>query len=138
MNPCDIELGTATYLGTVVTIPTGTQFLAAVNATEMDPEKPAVVASAENVEFRSQTCFVATVEVAIRTPATAYTRAEHSALVERVSNALNNQPAYVDGFNRSVSGVALIGSTPVNFRAPSFEDRAWVNVVSVGVGIVTF
>jgi hypothetical protein len=137
VNPCDLEIGTATYLGTVVTIPTGTQFLAAVNATEMDPEKPAVVASAESVEFRSSSCFVATVEVAIRTPATAYSRTEHSALVTRVSDAMNNQSGYVSGFNTAVSGTDLIGSTPVNFRAPSFEDRAWVNVISVGVGVVT-
>jgi hypothetical protein len=137
MNPCDLEQGTATYLGTVVTIPTGTQFLAAVNATDLDPEKPAVVASAESIEFRSSTCFVATVEVAIRTPATAYTRDEHSALVNRVSDAMNDQAGYVAGFNAAVSGTDLIGSTPVNFRAPSFEDRAWINVISVGVGVVT-
>jgi len=137
MNPCEIELGTAAYLGSVISEPAGTQFFAAVNTADMDLEKPAVVARAENIEFRTTTCFVGAVEVAVRTPATVYTREQHSALVDAVSAALNDKTAFVAGFNAAATGVDLLGSTPVNFRAATFEDRAWVNVISVGIGIVT-
>jgi hypothetical protein len=137
MNPCEIELGTSAYLADTIDTLAGTQFLAAVNTAEMDPEKPAVVARAESLEFRSTTCFVGTVEVAVRTPASAYSREDHSALVAAVAAAMNDQSSYVTGFNAATTGIDLIGSAPVNFRAPTFEDRAWVNVISVGIGIIT-
>jgi len=95
------------------------------------------VVRADGIEFRSTTCFVATVEVAVRTPATVFTQADHSELLAEVVAALSAQADFITGFNAAATGVDLLGSTPVNFRAPSFEDRAWVNVISVGIGVVT-
>ena len=78
MNPCEIELGVATYLETVITIPANTQFLEAVNSDAMVLDRQAVVARSENVEYRGATSFVCSVEVAVRSPATVFTRAQHS------------------------------------------------------------
>jgi hypothetical protein len=136
MNPCEIELGVAGYLQSVITIPTGTQFLESVNVETMDLEKQAVVARAENVEYRGTTSFVATVEVAVRSPATVFSRANHSDLVKKVTTALQNKGAFVTAFNSATTGIDLIGVAPVNYRAPEFEDRSWINVVSVDCGIV--
>lgn len=136
MNPCEIELGTAAYLESVITIPANTQFLEAVNAGNMDLEKQAVVVRAENVEYRGATSFVATLEVAVRTPATVFSRENHSDLVKKVTTALQNKSNFISGFNSATTGVDLIGAAPVNYRAPEFEDRAFINVVSVDVGVV--
>lgn len=136
MNPCEIELGTAAYLESVITIPANTQFLEAVNAGNMDLEKQAVVVRAENVEYRGATSFVATLEVAVRTPATVFSRENHSDLVKKVTTALQNKANFISGFNSATTGVDLIGAAPVNCRAPEFEDRTFINVVSVDIGVV--
>lgn len=136
MNPCEIELGVAAYLESVVTIPIGTQFLEAVNADTMDLERQAVVARAENVEYRGATSFVATIEVAVRSPATVFTRANHSDLLKKVSTALQSESAFVAAFNSATTGMDMLGVAPINYRAPEFEDRSWINVISVDVGIV--
>ena len=136
MNPCEIELGVAGYLESVITIPANTQFLEAVNADTMDLEKQAVVARAENVEYRGATSFVATLEVAVRSPATVFTRANHSDLVKKVTTALQNEGAFVAAFNSATTGMDLLGVAPVNYRAPEFDNRAWVNVISVDCGIL--
>lgn len=136
MNPCDIELGTAAYLESVITIPANTQFLEAINSGEMDLEKQAVVVRAENVEYRSTTSFVASLEIAVRTPATIFSRENHSDLVKKVTTALQNQANFISGFNAATTGVDLIGAAPVSYRAPEFEDRALINVVTVDVGVV--
>jgi uncharacterized protein (AIM24 family) len=136
MNPCEIELGVVGYLESAITIPANTQFLEAVSAGNMDLEKQAVVARAENVEYRGTTSFVATIEVAVRSPATVFSRANHSDLVKKVTTALQNKGAFVTAFNSATTGIDLIGVAPVNYRAPEFEDRSWINVVSVDCGIV--
>jgi hypothetical protein len=136
MNPCEIELGAATYLESVITTPANTQFLEAVNSGEMDLTKQAVVTRADNVEYRGATSFVASLEVAVRTPATAFTRENHSDLVKKVTTALQNKASFISGFNTATTGVDLIGVAPVNYRAPEFEDHVFINVVSVDLGVV--
>lgn len=136
MNPCEIELGAATYLESVITTPANTQFLEAVNSGEMDLTKQAVIARAENVEYRGATSFVASLEIAVRTPATVFTRENHSDLVKKVTTALQNKANFISGFNTATTGVDLIGVTPVNYRAPEFEDHVFINVVSVDLGVV--
>lgn len=135
MNPCEIELGAAAYLESVITIPANTQFLEAVNAGNMDLEKQAVVVRAENVEYRGATSFVCTLEVAVRTPATVFSRENHSELLKKVSTALQNQANFMTGFNNATTGMDLLGVAPLNYRAPEFEDRVFINMVSVDVGI---
>jgi hypothetical protein len=136
MNPCEIELGVATYLETVITIPANTQFLEAVNSDAMVLDRQAVVARSENVEYRGATSFVCSVEVAVRSPATVFTRAQHSDLTKKVVTALQNSANFVSGFNSATTGIDMIGAAPVNCRAPELEDRTFINVVSVDIGVV--
>jgi hypothetical protein len=136
MNPCEIEAGTASYLGSVITVPTNTQFLKAVSVSEMELEKQAVVVRADNVEYRGATSFVATIEVAVRTPATVFSRENHTDLVDKVTAALQNKSAFVTAFNAATTGVDLIGSSPLNYRAPEFDDNVLVNVVSLDCGVI--
>lgn len=136
MNPCEIELGVVGYLESAITIPANTQFLEAVSAGNMDLEKQAVVVAAENVEYRGATSFVATLEVSVRTPATVFTRDNHSDLLKKVTTALQNQANFITGFNNAATGIDLIGVAPVNYRAPQFEDRAFINVIAVDVGVI--
>lgn len=136
MNPCEIELGVVGYLESAITIPANTQFLEAVSAGNMDLEKQAVVVAAENVEYRGATSFVATLEVSVRTPATVFTRDNHSDLLKKVTTALQNQSNFITGFNNAATGIDLIGVAPVNYRAPQFEDRAFINVIAVDVGVI--
>jgi hypothetical protein len=136
MNPCEIELGVVGYLGSAITIPANTQFLEAVSAGNMDLEKQAVVVAAENVEYRGATSFVATLEVSVRTPATVFSRDTHSELLKKVTTALQSQANFITGFNSATTGIDLIGVAPVNYRAPQFEDRAFINVIAVDVGVI--
>jgi hypothetical protein len=136
MNPCEIELGAATYLQSVITTPANVQFLEAVNAGEMDLSRQVVIARAESVEYRGATSFVASLEIAVRTPATVFSRENHSELVKQVTTALQNQAGFITAFNAATTGVDLIGVAPVNYRAPEFEDHVFINVVSVDIGVV--
>jgi hypothetical protein len=53
-----------------------------------------------------------------------------------VVTALQNKANFVSGFNSATTGIDMIGTAPVNCRAPEFEDRAFINVINVDIGVV--
>lgn len=108
MNPVEVEKGVAAYVRGLANLPAGVQVHESVTAEDIDFERQAVVAQAANMEFRSPTCFVATVEVSIRTPATAFSQANHSDLVDLVAEALANNSAFTTAFNAAVTKVDMI------------------------------
>ena len=136
MNPVEVEKGVAAYVRGLATLPAGVQVHESVTAEDIDFERQAVVAQVASMEFRSPTCFVATVEISIRTPATAFSQANHSDVVDLVAKALANNSAFTTAFNAAVTKVDMIGAAPPNFRAPAFEDRAWHNIIAVDIGVV--
>jgi hypothetical protein len=136
MNPVEVEKGVAGYLRGLTALPANVQVHEAVTAQDVDLEKRAIVAQASNLEFRSPTCFVATVEVSIRTPAQIFSQSDHSDLVDVVAKAMVNNSSFTTAFNASVSKVDMIGAAPPNFQAPTFADRAWLNVITVDIGVV--
>lgn len=136
MNPVEVEKGTAAYLRALVGLPADVQVHEAVTAQDVDLEKQAIVAQASGLDFRSPTCFVASLEISMRTPATVFTQDQHSDLVDLVAKALANNSAFTAAFNAAATKVDMIGAAPPNFQAPTFADRAWINVIRQDIGVV--
>jgi hypothetical protein len=55
--------------------------------------------------------------------------------VAAVAAALRDRSSFVAAFNSAATGVDLLGVAPVNYGAPVFEDRAWINVINADIGL---
>ena len=135
MNPLEVESATRAYLDALGSVPAAVQVHASVSANDLDFEKQAIVVQLETAEHRGSQAWVGTLAVTVRSPAAAVSLADHSSLVAAVAAALRDRSSFVAAFNSAATGVDLLGVAPVNYGAPVFEDRAWINVINADIGL---
>ena len=134
MNPIEVENAVRSYLDGLQSIPSTVQVHSSVSADDLDFEKPAIVVELESAEHRGASAWVGTIKVSVRSPAQAVTLSDHSSIVAAVVAALRDKTAIVTAFNAAASSVDLLGIAPLNYGAPTFQDRAWINTIMADAG----
>jgi len=136
VNPLEVEKGAQAYLDALNTIPAAVQVHTSVSADTMDFEKQAIVVELESAEHRGASAWVGTLKTTVRSPSVSTSLADHSSIVSAVAAALRDRSAFVTAFNAAATGVDCLGVAPLNYSAPAFQDRAWVNTISSDIGLV--
>lgn len=137
MNPVEVEKGVAAYLRSVQAMPAGLQIHESVTAEDLDFEKQACVVEMSDAEHRGVGAFLANVQVSLRTPAMAGTQSDHMATFDALVTALEDKADFATAFDAEADGIEYAGSFITSIPGPQFQDRAWVNSITMALGIAT-
>jgi hypothetical protein len=135
MNPLEVEKGVTAYLRSLESLPANVQIHEAVTADEINLEQQAVVVEITDSEHRGPGLFLATLQVSLRSPSLAVTRADHSGLLDTLIAALQDQSDFATAFDAAAEGVTFHGCYLTSVPGPSFEDRAWINSLQLSLGL---
>ena len=138
MNPMQAEQCLRDYLAGVAGIDGIVPVHTGASSEDIDLDNSVIVAEAGDVEHTSGFLYLVTATVAMRTPATAVTLAEHSARWSLITTALEDIAAMSASFAVTIAA----NNFPIEFAGryvtainATTEDRSWIASAEMALGI---